>query len=111
MEDALVPKAKSSLCRFSACLNPCFNGRCTSTAQEDSTYKEGESSLNPCFNGRCTSTTTALLPVHSAQRVLILVLMEDALVLYHLAVIGNREQVLILVLMEDALVPFWKLCP
>ena len=36
--------------------------------------------LNPCFNGRCTSTITAVLKTAVPRGVLILVLMEDALV-------------------------------
>ena len=36
-------------------------------------------SLNPCFNGRCTSTSVKGLKVKGVN-VLILVLMEDALV-------------------------------
>ncbi len=36
-------------------------------------------SLNPCFNGRCTSTCSFLF-IKSRTCVLILVLMEDALV-------------------------------
>ncbi len=36
--------------------------------------------LNPCFNGRCTSTVD-LVFIYSIILVLILVLMEDALVL------------------------------
>ena len=79
MEDALVQIMEKKNVIESLSLNPCFNGRCTSTG----TYKEGESkvifvlilvlmedalvqrtfnyksrykSLNPCFNGRCTST-------------------------------------------------------
>ena len=55
MEDALVLAIAAILQMIIDSLNPCFNGRCTSTkairgfvAQEDG--------LNPCFNGRCTST-------------------------------------------------------
>ena len=61
--------------------------------------------LNPCFNGRCTRTMCLSRRACYCRRVLILVLMEDALVL-----VGGRlpegctELVLILVLMEDALV-------
>ena len=39
-------------------------------------YKEG---LNPCFNGRCTRTSIRR-HIANLVRVLILVLMEDALV-------------------------------
>ena len=53
MEDALVLRYRSFI-RFHDCLNPCFNGRCTSTV-----------SIFPKFN---------------VSIVLILVLMEDALV-------------------------------
>ena len=37
-------------------------------------------SLNPCFNGRCTRTGVNVVSLESYDRVLILVLMEDALV-------------------------------
>ncbi|WP_315517935.1 hypothetical protein [Hoylesella shahii] len=50
-------------------------------------------SLNPCFNGRCTSTGTYKEGESKVIFVLILVLMEDALVrtikVYHLAVMGK----------------------
>ena len=61
-------------------------------------------SLNPCFNGRCTRTKNIF---HKKQemKVLILVLMEDALVLRNnLKNNKFKRIVLILVLMEDALV-------
>ena len=62
-------------------------------------------SLNPCFNGRCTRTPTPS-PFRLGYRVLILVLMEDALVLIiHTYIVYIHYNVLILVLMEDALVP------
>ena len=44
-------------------------------------YSTPKNSLNPCFNGRCTRTR--LTPVEGGEnsvKVLILVLMEDALV-------------------------------
>ena len=80
MEDALVPKKKeTSLNVYSKSLNPCFNGRCIRT--RFSTYNSAASrSLNPCFNGRCTRTMTGIL-YEISSKVLILVLMEDALVL------------------------------
>ena len=62
------------------CLNPCFNGRCTRTYKFLKNLGYAEDSLNPCFNGRCTRTfTNCQMSVHF--KVLILVLMEDALVL------------------------------
>ena len=43
-------------------------------------------SLNPCFNGRCTSTYTyKIITMYKIVYVLILVLMEDALVHHILA--------------------------
>ena len=45
---------------YDRCLNPCFNGRCTSTTCVFSPTTEKASSLNPCFNGRCTSTRSKL---------------------------------------------------
>mgnify|MGYP001682808331 CR=1 FL=1 len=48
--------------------------------------------LNPCFNGRCTRTAMNNFTVTGyVCKVLILVLMEDALVLYHsgVTVISN----------------------
>ncbi len=62
-------------------------------------------SLNPCCNGRCTRTRSSILKkAHILKKVLILVVMEDALapaysVLCHTA----NKDVLILVVMEDAL--------
>ncbi len=41
------------------------------------------SSLNPCFNGRCTSTPVIRDGIPLSKPVLILVLMEDALVPFH----------------------------
>ena len=43
-------------------------------------HKKMVLSLNPCFNGRCTSTLTSLSQAPEFAIVLILVLMEDALV-------------------------------
>ena len=64
-------------------------------------------SLNPCFNGRCTSTAFGSANSYTLSFVLILVLMEDALVPYTTkARRMTNKSVLILVLMEDALVPF-----
>ena len=60
-------------------LNPCFNGRCTSTQTYLVKYISMQS-LNPCFNGRCTSTSNNIKNSETYD-VLILVLMEDALVL------------------------------
>ena len=37
-------------------------------------------SLNPCFNGRCTSTVSLFSIIAQLRDVLILVLMEDVLV-------------------------------
>ena len=79
MEDALVLLAKGAFGSSNSCLNPCFNGRCTSTLisivqdketyvlilvlMEDALVQNSNNtivtctfSLNPCFNGRCTST-------------------------------------------------------
>ena len=55
MEDALVLKYVTSRLRYSFGLNPCFNGRCTRTMEENG-KKKSSLSLNPCFNGRCTRT-------------------------------------------------------
>ena len=56
MEDALVLINNSSKSAKNYCLNPCFNGRCTSTSETNYTRMKDKTSLNPCFNGRCTST-------------------------------------------------------
>ena len=65
----------------------------------------GFDSLNPCFNGRCTSTvTTKRASLLKLKNVLILVLMEDALVHAVENLLDSTNLVLILVLMEDALV-------
>ena len=84
-------------------LNPCFNGRCTRTSIYKDELFEGVEGLNPCFNGRCTRTyiktwmpksMVCLNPCFNGRctrtfygasmekiiKVLILVLMEDALV-------------------------------
>ncbi len=55
MEDALALNIKDTCRSLSAGLNPCFNGRCTRTANK---FWEGKEiiCLNPCFNGRCTRT-------------------------------------------------------
>ena len=63
-------------------------------------------SLNPCFNGKCTRTVIILHPNILMKKVLILVLMENALVLSTSSTIVKISLVLILVLMENALVPF-----
>ena len=61
-------------------------------------------SLNPCFNGRCTRTAGDNATHDLKNRVLILVLMEDALALFCFKSTNrNKRRVLILVLMEDAL--------
>ena len=77
MEDALAPIRVSWKRRSLVCLNPCCNGRCTRTIKPDS---EGNvvASLNPCCNGRCTRTTIKGM-ITSPLKVLILVVMEDAL--------------------------------
>ena len=64
----------------------------------------GYQGLNPCFNGRCTRTSEDNMPQAMKLFVLILVLMEDALVLFLHEWRGHDLYVLILVLMEDALV-------
>ena len=61
------------------CLNPCFNGICTSTLVTNP-QPLTLVSLNPCFNGRCTSTKNLKVKGVNILPVLILVLMEDALV-------------------------------
>ena len=49
--------------------------------QDKETYKNSNNtSLNPCFNGRCTSTRVLSHQQPTKLVVLILVLMEDALV-------------------------------
>ncbi len=60
-------------------LNPCFNGRCTRTGFTMSEALKC-ACLNPCFNGRCTRTTERGKKILELRKVLILVLMEDALV-------------------------------
>ena len=45
-----------------------------------SLYISSGRSLNPCFNGRCTRTYAKEIQCTKALKVLILVLMEDALV-------------------------------
>ena len=57
MEDALVLTNITTWQHLFQCLNPCFNGRCTSTFVTEPVLDEyGMPGLNPCFNGRCTST-------------------------------------------------------
>ena len=64
--------------------------------------------LNPCFNGRCTRTTLELLKKGKEVTVLILVLMEDALAQIYMMNLNIKLRVLILVLMEDALALFHR---
>ena len=69
--------------------------------EEQSAVMQG---LNPCFNGRCTRTAGDNATHDLKNRVLILVLMEDALALFCFKSTNrNKRRVLILVLMEDAL--------
>ena len=77
-----TPEEGSQVWRLCSCLNPCFNGRCTSTAGIMSCISCSKG-LNPCFNGRCTSTLGINVPEINCYDVLILVLMEDALVLFN----------------------------
>ena len=83
MEDALVRSRRTGCRYFFPCLNPCFNGRCTRT-----------------FLRR---------RIQIPKRVLILVLMEDALVQINKNHKFDVMFVLILVLMEDALVQVIKI--
>ena len=79
MEDALALVCKALLLLFFYLgLNPCFNGRCTRTNISISLLK-GLRGLNPCFNGRCTRTKIKVPAKAPKVKVLILVLMEDAL--------------------------------
>ena len=70
----------------------------------NSRYCEVEQSLNPCCNGRCTRTFVAsLIDLYTGDKVLILVVMEDALAHTNVNSHVKRGTVLILVVMEDAL--------
>ena len=81
MEDALVQTKMATLLNIvQNSLNPCFNGRCTSTDNGKFQRMKAYEGLNPCFNGRCTSTLRLMIPKYHFIVVLILVLMEDALV-------------------------------
>jgi len=60
------------------CLNPCCNGRCTRTWKQLK-LRHQFGSLNPCCNGRCTRTQSKRAHRAHLDRVLILVVMEDAL--------------------------------
>ena len=56
MEDALARyDFHPVIYKFTYCLNPCFNGRCTRTLALLQ-RKNSLPCLNPCFNGRCTRT-------------------------------------------------------
>ena len=82
MEDALAQDPKAVKAKDSGCLNPCCNGRCTRTRIL--------STLSSCY-----------------FKVLILVVMEDALALTFIPLSNNSSLgVLILVVMEDALAQF-----
>ena len=90
MEDALVPVEFPDLIDEYCSLNPCFNGRCTRTRQPHPINACFSICLNPCFNGRCTRTRQLHRRGRKRIRVLILVLMEDALVQFVATVgIGN----------------------
>ena len=79
MEDGLVPLLVPALCRTTTCLNPCCNGRWSSTSDSTQFFDFGT--------------------------VLILVVMEDGLVRYEASIRWwCCSQVLILVVMEDGLV-------
>ena len=74
------------------CLNPCFNGRCTSTLVTNP-QPLTLVSLNPCFNGRCTSTAILQSFIDKFRKVLILVLMEDPLVREEsIAIVTGRDR-------------------
>ena len=63
-------------------LNPCCNGRCTRTSSCAAMKCALLKCLNPCCNGRCTRTPRNWLGYRTSKRkVLILVVMEDALAL------------------------------
>ena len=59
--------------------------------------------LNPCSNGRCSAREYFYIEKQDGSKVLILVLMEDALRVRRRGEKSNDYAVLILVLMEDAL--------
>ena len=61
-------------------------------------------SLNPCCNGRWSSTKYPAIKLSNGAWVLILVVMEDGLVLCVEHNVIQRKCVLILVVMEDGLV-------
>jgi len=71
-----------------------------SIVQDEATYK---ACLNPCCNGRCTRTTSRGYNLTATAKVLILVVMEDALAHLKKGMKCAVTGVLILVVMEDAL--------
>ena len=64
--------------------------------------------LNPCSNGRCSARRLNPDCLEKLLKVLILVLMEDALRGPHRDYLCGHKGVLILVLMEDALRVTWR---
>ena len=83
MEDALVLFGDTTSDGSVLSLNPCFNGRCTRTHSFLCLIPHHLECLNPCFNGRCTRTLCWKMADKGHTAVLILVLMEDALVLFN----------------------------
>ncbi len=89
MEDALVQGKYCEKCINLKVLILVLMEDALVLLKENVIYFSG-SSLNPCFNGRCTSTYQSVYKVHDYSLVLILVLMEDALVLGDTTWIGQE---------------------
>ena len=108
MEDALwVPYLVSVLlAKFR--LNPCCNGRCSLRRWEYQGAWRCFKCLNPCCNGRCSLRQQGNEKTKDFNRVLILVVMEDALWEVTQSPKAIIKEVLILVVMEDALWEYIK---
>ena len=67
-------------------------------------YEEAEKKrLNPCCAGRCYRRTFSGHRNYPGQKVLILVVLEDAIGALHRRRRSGRQNVLILVVLEDAI--------
>ena len=105
LDDALVPIAPFPHLLLFMRLNPCYAGRCSSTnGNEDKA--NNIISLNPCYAGRCSSTATTSVNPFDVLAVSILVMLDDALVLFGFILNGmiHLINVSILVMLDDALV-------
>ena len=63
MEDTLREVFSVKRIESQSCLNPCFNGRYSQSAEFTKLTAEQES-LNPCFNGRYSQRAKTCVPLY-----------------------------------------------